>query len=300
MQNIAFLNTLGQVQRTIDLPLMVGGDFNLGGDVLEQSGWLHAVRARIAAPSNDTPTGLDSTGKGKVIDFFVISEELHPFVKTVAVDEKPTVIRTHRPVVLTLEGVKRERLVHTLRRPASLPTTAPVGPSRRPRVTLMLSECGQQEHSDAVVRATLDEAARPWGRTVEPEVLGRYDFVDEGVCNDHHCFVTQSDGRMETHWALHRCAAGLLAMDSQSSDVKLGAIFLQALLVRVRLRTPANTRLGGSAWWANSSLLWVSRRPRHSLTLPWRSSTSSTATCGERGLRLLRFLIGLYGGPRLL
>ena len=59
------------------------GDFNLAGDVLEQSGWLHAVRACIAAPSNDTPTCLDSTGKGKVIDFFVVSEELHPFVRTV-------------------------------------------------------------------------------------------------------------------------------------------------------------------------------------------------------------------------
>ena len=37
-QNIAFLNTLGQVLRAIDLPLIVGGDFNLAGEVLEQSG----------------------------------------------------------------------------------------------------------------------------------------------------------------------------------------------------------------------------------------------------------------------
>ena len=75
----------------------------MAGDVLE------AERARIAAPSNDTPTCLGTTGKGKVIDFFVVSEELHPFVRTLAVDERPTVIRTHRPVVLTLEGVKRGR-----------------------------------------------------------------------------------------------------------------------------------------------------------------------------------------------
>ena len=43
----------------------------------------------------------------------------------------------------------------------------------------MLSECGQREHSDAVVRATLDEAALQWGRTVETEVLGRYDLVGD-------------------------------------------------------------------------------------------------------------------------
>ena len=59
-QNIAFLNTLGQVLRAIDLPFTVGGDFFLVGEVLKQSGWLHAVRARIAAQSNDTPACLDS------------------------------------------------------------------------------------------------------------------------------------------------------------------------------------------------------------------------------------------------
>ena len=101
-QNIAFSNPLGQVLRAIDLPLKVGGR--------RQPGWRCAravrlasrkVRARIAAPSSDTPTCLDSSGKGKVIDFFVVSEELLTFVRTVAVDDK-------------------------------LPRIAPVGPSRRP------------------------------------------------------------------------------------------------------------------------------------------------------------------------
>ena len=34
-QNIAFLHTLGQVLRAIDLPYIVGGDTNLAGEVLE-------------------------------------------------------------------------------------------------------------------------------------------------------------------------------------------------------------------------------------------------------------------------
>ena len=130
---------------------------------------------RIAAPSHDTPTCLDSTGKGKVIDFFVVSEELYSFVKTVAVDERPTVMRTHRWVVLTLEGVKREIGPKAMQAcQASKACTS--GPLRKPpscaELIGMISECGQRNHSDAVVRTTLDEAALQWGRTVETEVLG--------------------------------------------------------------------------------------------------------------------------------
>ena len=43
----------------------------------------------------------------------------------------------------------------------------------------MMRRCGQWEHSDDVVREALDEAALQWGRTMETEVLGRYDLVDE-------------------------------------------------------------------------------------------------------------------------
>ena len=77
IQNIAFLNTLGQVLRAIDLPFIAGGDFNLVGEVLEQSGWLRAVRARVAAPSNDTPACLDSDRQRQGHRFFVVSEEVH-------------------------------------------------------------------------------------------------------------------------------------------------------------------------------------------------------------------------------
>ena len=92
-------------------------------------------------------------------------------------NDRPTIMRTHQPVVLTLEGVKRGRLVQRLKRPTRLPRIAPVGPSRRTPsndVLLgMMRECEHQTHSDAVVRATLDEAALQCGRTVETEVLGR-------------------------------------------------------------------------------------------------------------------------------
>ena len=66
-QNIGFFNTPGQVLRAIDLPYLAGGDFSLAGEVLDPSGWLHALRARTFAPSNDTPTCGDSSGKGRFL-----------------------------------------------------------------------------------------------------------------------------------------------------------------------------------------------------------------------------------------
>ena len=107
--------------------------------MIEQPGWLHAVRARFSARANDTPTCLDSTSKGKVIDFFVVSEELRPFVRTVMVDERPTVPRTHWPFVLTLEGVKRGPKAAQA---CQAPRVPPVGPSEDPRVTLRMRAAG--------------------------------------------------------------------------------------------------------------------------------------------------------------
>ena len=50
--------------------------------------------------------------------------------------------------------------------------------ARREDARVMLSEC----ESDAMMRATLHEAALQLGRTVETEVLGRHDLVDEEKC----------------------------------------------------------------------------------------------------------------------
>ena len=109
---LLFLNTLGQVLRAIELPFIVGGDFNLAGEVLEESGWLHAIRARIAAPRLDGQRQGHRFLRGFGLDA--------PLCLPVAADQSSTVIRTHRQVVLTLEGLKRRRLVQRLYRPARL------------------------------------------------------------------------------------------------------------------------------------------------------------------------------------
>ena len=102
-QNIAFLKTLGQVLRAIDLLLTVGGDFNLVERCSSsQAGFTQYARVMLRRATTRR-RAWTLTGKGKVIDFFVVLEELHPVVRTVAVDERPTVMRTHRPVVLTLQ-----------------------------------------------------------------------------------------------------------------------------------------------------------------------------------------------------
>ena len=87
---------VGQVLRAIELLFIEGGHFNLHGDVLEQSSWLHAVRARIAAPEQrhaDVP-GLRRQRQHH--PFLRGIGGAAPFVRTVAVDERPTVIRTYQ------------------------------------------------------------------------------------------------------------------------------------------------------------------------------------------------------------
>ena len=42
--------------------------------------------------------------------------------------------------------------------------------------------------------------------------------------------------RMETHWALHKCAAGLLPIDSQSGYVELQALLVRADCARLPTR----------------------------------------------------------------
>ena len=84
-----------------------------------------------------TTPELDGQGQGHMLlrgvgDAALLCQDL-------AVVDITTVVRIHRRVVLTLEGVRRGRLVQRLRRLARLPRVVPVGPSRRPRAALRCS-----------------------------------------------------------------------------------------------------------------------------------------------------------------
>ena len=66
-QIIVFVSTLGQVLRAIEMPfIIVSGDFNMAGEVLEQLNWLHAGRARVAASRqrDSDVLGLDGLRQG--------------------------------------------------------------------------------------------------------------------------------------------------------------------------------------------------------------------------------------------
>ena len=133
--------------------------------------------AGIAAPSDDTPTCLDSTGKGK-------GHRLLYRRSCTRLSERWWM--TKDPQSFALRGQSCQRWSWAGSKAAQAcqaPKGCTCGPSRRhPSYAELLdmpSECGQQEHSNAVVRATLDEAALQWRRMVETEVFGRYDLVDE-------------------------------------------------------------------------------------------------------------------------
>ena len=114
-ENVVFFEQVGRhVLRALDRPFVLGGDFSMSAETLSASGWLSAVRAKVMhAPSSD-PTYVDGRGHGTAIDFFVVSDDLVPFVNKVWVAEGPACIRGHRPVSIAISSLRLD--TYTLRR----------------------------------------------------------------------------------------------------------------------------------------------------------------------------------------
>ena len=111
---------------------------------------------------------------------------------------------------------------------------------------------------------------------------------------------------METRWTLAKCASCQLPMDSQSGHVELGTELCQAPTCYNRQRAHARTLAGGSAWQVSSPPRWVFQPRRRSSTSSRRFEHIQFLYMWHMGvkrgfpLRLLHFLIGVYGGPRFL
>ncbi len=107
-RNLAILDALGAALRGLGIPFVVGGDWNVGPEVLEATGWAERLRAKIVAPQDVTfvPTatlgdGESAPAQGSRLDYFVVSEMLVPLVQSVRVVETE-LIAQHKPVRLAL------------------------------------------------------------------------------------------------------------------------------------------------------------------------------------------------------
>ena len=178
--NLQYLDVLGQLLVAMRRPFIIGGDFNLARGFLHDSGWLTAVGALVVGPPETEPTCMASA-KGSCIDYFLVSAGLGPDVARSFVEQRPTVIRTHRPVYLDIAAADRGRTVQTLRRPKALPVRPIIGPTPFPPAYHEAAEAARCLAEQTTTQMDLDVAFGAWAATAEAEVLANFDCAQDAA-----------------------------------------------------------------------------------------------------------------------
>ncbi len=162
-------------------PWIIGGDWQdtpasvaaWAGDMFCRAGGI------VVAP--DSPTIYPSTGEPRVIDFFVVSNQLGPLVKAVRVDDAFPAA-PHRAVTLTFRRDGPLPMQYVRRGPRKFPRDKPVGCARRP-----VAPSARRMGIDAIAEsrdANAAKAAEAWRcvtRAMEVELCG---ITDKYVGND--------------------------------------------------------------------------------------------------------------------
>ena len=98
-RNMDKLGGLGEFLRSLDMPFIIGGDFNCDPAELTKTGWPRRLKAEILHTTEPTCT----SGRGRTIDFFLISHQLvHSVVSTELATDTPW--RPHHSVVLKVQA----------------------------------------------------------------------------------------------------------------------------------------------------------------------------------------------------
>ena len=98
--------------------MILAGDFHVEPSELVDFGWPQRNGLQVVHPSGGTVSC--SSGKGRLIDFFLVSHELVPLVESsVIVDNVPW--GPHAGVTLVLRARPRQLELRTLRLPRALP-----------------------------------------------------------------------------------------------------------------------------------------------------------------------------------
>ena len=166
--NLGILDQIGQVLRAFGRPFVLGGDWQVDREVLEASGWLGAVGGVVVAPPANVFTCVTSKS-ASAIDYFVVAVPLAPLVRAVWVDVDCQTIKTHRPVMLRMDGSARGDRVQKLRRPAPIPVQVPVGCAPRPPSSGGIADALDAAATVDALQAAYSELAR----TSEAELVGQ-------------------------------------------------------------------------------------------------------------------------------
>ena len=123
-RNWAILGAIGIFTHSLGIPWILAADFNMSPDVIAASGWLESVAGSLVFPQDVT---CHAKGAGSIIDYFVVSSNIKPLVKSIRT-KKATTNKVHDPVVLTMTGDYAEhyKMVQTM--PRAFPRDRPSGP----------------------------------------------------------------------------------------------------------------------------------------------------------------------------
>ncbi|CAK0797763.1 unnamed protein product [Prorocentrum cordatum] len=169
--NLAILFRLYQYLKVLDsvqMPWVVGGDFNMELKQLGTLAWPHSVNGVALAPS--APTCLQSL-PGRTIDFFFAAAQLVPRLSTASVEEANT--WPHLPATMQLRASAQVLWTRQLEQAKGFTKETKVGCARPPPDWDPFKELVSQAQS-------AEDLAEVWDQLllgVEFELQGRHDVV---------------------------------------------------------------------------------------------------------------------------
>ena len=157
------------------VPIVVGGDWNLGPAEVAKMGWPRQAGLQLVYSDLRRPTCRKKGCRGRVIDFFAVTPRLADAVNGVRVLAHFP-LAPHCPVALLLPPDITKVKVRSLHTPRALGRERVVGPIAKPpdyhhaaNLAQSALDAAMWSSSSRTVRRAMDAAVRSWSHTVEQE-----------------------------------------------------------------------------------------------------------------------------------
>ena len=119
--NASLLLAIETVTKSLKGPWVIGGDWNLSPETLEEAGWVNTIHGAIAKPS-------EYTCAQSIYDFFVVCDGLRGATHSVTAISDAG-LHPHLPVRLLLRSSARRPHSRAVRLPTRVPPALPSGPA---------------------------------------------------------------------------------------------------------------------------------------------------------------------------
>ena len=153
------LASIPQLAKANELPVIVGGDFNLTPGQIHQCGVLRKAGLDCLAP--DRGTCITGSWKGaSTIDMFIVTTGLQAALgrPEALLGQK---LATHRPVRLSMASHTQPQFFKRLAPPPRLPTSRPVGPAPKEPTQWDAAEIALDRAYEAAKAAAADPSKLP-------------------------------------------------------------------------------------------------------------------------------------------